>query len=57
MRILFKLLLVYTILAAAGLAQMSTNADPDAVKFVTSDIDLFWKAYDKATAENAEKIY
>jgi hypothetical protein len=57
MRMFFKLLLVSTILAAAGLAQMSTNADPDAVKFVTSDIDLFWKAYDKATAENAEKIY
>jgi hypothetical protein len=33
-------------------AQATTNTDPNAAKFVTSDIDLFWAAYDKAKPEN-----
>lgn len=33
-------------------AQGPTNRDPNAAKLVTSDIDLFWNAYDKATPAN-----
>ena len=33
-------------------AQATTNTNPDAAKFVTSDINLFWAAYDKAKPEN-----
>ncbi|MBX7173083.1 MAG: DUF2268 domain-containing protein [Pyrinomonadaceae bacterium] len=39
------------------LAQQSTNANPDNAKIVTSDIDLFWKAYDKATPENNLNVF
>lgn len=33
-------------------AQQSTNSDPDKAQVITSDIQLFWKAYDQATPEN-----
>lgn len=33
------------------------SGDPDAARFVTSDIDLFWKAFDKATPENDLIVY
>ena len=39
-------------LAAAAFGQGPTNRDPNVAKLVTSDIDLFWKAYDKATPAN-----
>ncbi len=39
------------------LAQQSTNDNPDNAKIVTSDIDLFWKAYDKATPENNLNVF
>ena len=39
------------------LAQQTTNTDPDAAKFVTSDINLFWAAYDKAKPENDLIVY
>ena len=35
----------------SGAAQTNLNRDPKAVKFVTSDIDNFWKAYDLAKNE------
>ena len=35
---------VVCVLAAVG--QTSTNADPEKAKFVTSDIDNFWRAFD-----------
>lgn len=38
-------------------AQLTTNTNPDAAKFVTSDIDLFWAAYDKAKPENDLIVY
>jgi len=37
--------------------QQTTNGDPDAAKLVWSDIDLFWKAYDKATPENNLNVF
>ena len=40
------------ILFGDALAQLTTNSDPAAAKIVTSDIELFWKAYDKAKPEN-----
>ncbi|QQS39827.1 MAG: hypothetical protein IPM63_10605 [Acidobacteriota bacterium] len=55
------LLLTIAILAAAyalpaqGAAE--PNRDPEKAEIVTSDIDLFWKAYDKATQENAVIVY
>ena len=57
MRIVAKISLVLALAAASALAQMATNTDPAAVKFVTSDIESFWKAFDKANAESGEKIY
>lgn len=38
-------------------AQQTTNANPDAAKFITSDIELFWAAYDKAKPENDLVVY
>jgi hypothetical protein len=48
------LILTLSILAFVGstFAQATTNTNPDAAKIVTSDIELFWKAYDKAKPEN-----
>lgn len=57
MRTTFRLSLIFALAATTAFAQMATNADPAAVKFVTSDIESFWKAFDKATTENAEEIY
>ncbi|HEY8563488.1 MAG TPA: DUF2268 domain-containing putative Zn-dependent protease [Pyrinomonadaceae bacterium] len=45
------------ILASGIFAQRTTNGDPQAAKFVTSDIDLFWAAYDKAKPENDLIVY
>lgn len=39
------------------LAQQTTNTNPDTAKIVTSDINLFWQAYDKATPENSLSIF
>jgi hypothetical protein len=39
------------------LAQATTNTNPETVKFVTSDINLFWAAYDKAKPENDLIVY
>src|SRR5688500_10971333 len=33
------------------------NTNPDAAKLVTSDIELFWKTYDKAKPENDLIVY
>src|SRR5215212_1594568 len=38
-------------------AQAVTNMNPDAAKIVTSDIELFWKAYDKAKPENNLNVF
>jgi hypothetical protein len=35
----------------------AANTDPNAAEIVTSDIDLFWSAYDKATPENDLIVY
>lgn len=37
--------------------ELTKNQDPESVKFVTSDIELFWKAYDKAKPENNLIVY
>lgn len=39
------------------LAQQTTNTNPETAKIVTSDIELFWKAYDKATPENNLNVF
>ena len=51
------LFLILTACALGAFAQTTTNTDPDAAKFVTSDIDLFWAAYDKAKPENDLVVY
>ncbi|HEX6280246.1 MAG TPA: DUF2268 domain-containing putative Zn-dependent protease [Pyrinomonadaceae bacterium] len=48
----FLLLLLFCISAYA-----QANRDPNAAKLVTSDIDLFWKAYDKATPTTDLYVY
>jgi hypothetical protein len=45
------------ILSGSVFAQATTNPNPDAAKFVTSDINLFWAAYDKAKPENDLIVY
>ena len=60
-----KLILLITafILAASAFGQNPNqespkiNTDPEKAQIVTSDIDLFWKAYDKATPENNLLVY
>ncbi|HSI89055.1 MAG TPA: DUF2268 domain-containing putative Zn-dependent protease [Pyrinomonadaceae bacterium] len=52
MKRLTSIVLIAAICVTASLAQSEINTDPDAAKFVTTDIELFWKAYDKATPEN-----
>ncbi len=54
MRILLLAALVLLISATAIHAQSAAsriNSDPDKVKFVTQDIDNFWRAYDLAAKE------
>jgi hypothetical protein len=49
-----QLTLCLLICAAPGLAQTTgqeVNADPDKARFVTSDIDNFWRAFDLASKE------
>jgi hypothetical protein len=52
------LLACISVFAAAGIAPGQTpTGDPDAARLVTSDIELFWKAFDKATPENDLFVY
>ncbi len=37
--------------------QKTLNSDPNLAQIVSSDIDLFWKAYDKAKPENNINIF
>ena len=50
-------LLVALVAASTAFGQGPANRDPNAAKLVTSDIDLFWKAYDKATPTNDLYVY
>jgi hypothetical protein len=53
------LILTLSILALWGnnFAQATINTNPDAAKIVTSDIGLFWKAFDKAKPENNLNVF
>ncbi|MEZ5424723.1 MAG: DUF2268 domain-containing putative Zn-dependent protease [Pyrinomonadaceae bacterium] len=59
--ILFALTFLLASLASAQTPQtekeQKPNTDPNAAQIVTSDIDLFWKAYDKATPANDLIVY
>jgi hypothetical protein len=49
---LFVVLLAALVqMSASGQSRDKLNRDPDEVKFVTSDIDNFWRAYDLAEKE------
>ena len=50
-------LLIGLVAASIGFGQGPANKDPNAAKLVSSDIDLFWKAYDKATPTNDLYVY
>lgn len=52
-----SLFLIATLFTAIAFGQTEANRDPNAAKLVTSDIDLFWKAYDKATPANDLYVY
>lgn len=52
-----KILLILAIAVAAPAIFAQPNRDPNAAKLVTSDIELFWKAYDKSTPENDLIVY
>lgn len=38
-------------------AKKTLNSDPEAVQIISSDIDLFWKAYNKAKPGNSLYVY
>jgi hypothetical protein len=51
----YLLIAIFSLTAATALAQNAEptkNQDPEAAKIITSDIELFWKAYDAAKPEN-----
>lgn len=56
---LFSLLIIQGPVSAQqpALPKKTLNGDPDMVQIVSSDIDLFWKAYDKAKPENNINIF
>lgn len=58
---LFVLFLAVSAGVMSATAQQSNakslNTDPDKAKIVSSDIDLFWKAYDKAKPENNINVF
>ena len=45
-----------TLTVSADTAQQKQNHDPDAAELVFSDIDLFWKAYDRAKPANRAEV-
>jgi hypothetical protein len=47
----FCLLLISAFVVLGQTSTQKVNSDPDAAKFVTSDIDNFWRAYDLAAKE------
>lgn len=51
------LILIILVLFGSAPAQQMTNTDPNTAKIVTSDIELFWKAYDKAKPENNLNVF
>lgn len=55
--LLLLFILALSINIAAQTGNVKINRDPEAAKIVTSDIDLFWKAYDKAINENDLVVY
>jgi hypothetical protein len=54
---LSMILVFLTVILIANTAAQTVNTDPETAKIVTSDIDLFWKAYDKAKPENNLYVY
>lgn len=59
--LLFILSIIVTVGGLPAAAQQSgvrsLNTDPEKVKVVSSDIDLFWKAYDKARPDNNINVF
>lgn len=51
------ILILSLIIFVANATGQTTNTNPEAAKIVTSDIDLFWKAYDRAKPENDLVVY
>lgn len=49
--ITFTLFILFISLPSFAQTSAQLNRDPNAVKFVTSDIDNFWRAYDLAASE------
>jgi hypothetical protein len=52
-----KILLILAFAVVPIVIQAQPNRDPNAAKLGTSDIELFWKAYDKATPANDLYVY
>lgn len=48
---LTTIVLCFAVCALTAVAQSATNGDPNQAKFVTSDIDNFWRAFDLAAKE------
>ncbi len=54
---LAQCVLAFVFTAFAQNETVILNTDPDKAQIVSSDIDLFWKAYDKARPENSLYIF
>jgi hypothetical protein len=53
------LLLVLPLILVVGASASDgggVSGDPDAAKLVTSDVDAFWRAYDRSTADNRAQV-
>lgn len=51
MKKIITIVLCFAVCASIAFAQTGVNADPDKAKFVTSDVDNFWRAFDLAAKE------
>ena len=54
--LLLFFLVLYSVVAGQD-ADGAMNTDPEKAEIVTSDIDLFWSAYDSATPANDLVVY
>lgn len=55
--VIVSLLACYAVVAQQPAPTKTPNGDPNLAQIVSSDIDLFWKAYDKAKPENNINVF
>lgn len=53
---MMRYLLILSLLMTASAVGLAQNTDPSKAEIITSDIDLFWKAYDACVPEYSAKV-